>query len=262
MMISSSDVVWNIDGTPTQVAREMTKAEIKEVIEHYCKAAMLCKTAGFDMVMIHGAHGQLPAQFLSPFFNHRTDEYGGSAENRMRFPLELLAALRKTLGPDFAIEYRISGDEVDEQGMRIERHGCVSWSVHRSTSIWCDISAGIDPSNHERRFNPSYMEPHNVNAECAALAKKRLHIPVAVVGGISYHEDAERMIADGMTDMVSIGCATYPCILKAIRRLNWVWKRRSVPVCAAATAAVPPARWAQRPPCARLIPLRAESCNT
>ena len=61
MMISSSDVVWNIDGTPTQVAREMTKAEIKEVIEHYCKAAMLCKTAGFDMVMIHGAHGQLPA---------------------------------------------------------------------------------------------------------------------------------------------------------------------------------------------------------
>lgn len=207
MMISSSDVVWNIDGTPTQVAREMTKAEIKEVIEHYCKAAMLCKTAGFDMVMIHGAHGQLPAQFLSPFFNHRTDEYGGSAENRMRFPLELLAALRKTLGPDFAIEYRISGDEVDEQGMRIEDTVAFLERAQEYIDL-VHISAGIDPSNHERRFNPSYMEPHNVNAECAALAKKRLHIPVAVVGGISYHEDAERMIADGMTDMVSIGRAT------------------------------------------------------
>ena len=207
MMISSSDVIWNINGTPTQVAREMTKAEIDAVIERYCKAAMLCKIEGFDMIMIHGAHGQLPAQFLSPFFNNRTDEYGGSAENRMRFPLELLAALRKTLGPDYPIEYRISGDEVDEHGMRIEDTVAFLERAQEYIDL-VHISAGIDPSNHERRFNPSYMEPHNVNAECAALAKQRLHIPVAVVGGISYHEDAEKMIAEGMTDMVSIGRAT------------------------------------------------------
>lgn len=207
MMISSSDVIWDIDGVPTKVAREMTKADIDEVISHYCKAARLCKIAGFDMIMVHGAHGQLPAQFLSPFFNHRTDEYGGSAENRMRFPLELFAALRETLGPDFPIEYRISGDEVDENGMRIEDTVAFLERAQEYIDL-VHISAGIDPSNHERRFNPSYMEAHNVNAECAALAKKRVRIPVAVVGGISYHEDAEKMIAEGMTDMVSIGRAT------------------------------------------------------
>lgn len=207
MMISSSDVIWDIDGKPTQVAREMTKSEINEVIAHYCKAAKLCQLAGFDMIMIHAAHGQLPAQFLSPFFNHRTDEYGGSAENRMRFPLELLKAVRETIGPDMPIEYRISGDEVDENGMRIEDTVAFLEKAQEYIDL-VQISAGIDPSNHERRFNPSYMESHNVNEACAALCKQHLNIPVAVVGGISYHEDAERMIAEGKTDMVVIGRAT------------------------------------------------------
>lgn len=165
------------------------------------------QTAGFDMIMIHAAHGQLPAQFLSPFFNQRTDEYGGCAENRMRFPLELLAALREAVGPDFPIEYRISGDEVDEKGMRIEDTVAFLERAQEYIDL-VHISAGIDPSNHERRFNPSYMEAHNVNADCAQLAKQRLNIPVAVVGGISYHEDAERIIAEGKADMVSIGRAT------------------------------------------------------
>lgn len=206
MMLSSSDVIWNIDGKDVQVAREMTQEDIDEVIRHYCSAAALCKQAGFDMIMIHGAHGQLPAQFLSPFFNHRTDAYGGSAEKRMRFPLELFKALRETLG-DYPIEFRISGDEVDEAGMRIE--DTVDFLEKAQEYIdMVHISAGIDPSNHERRFSTSYMEAHNVNAECAALAKKRLRIPVSVVGGISYHEDAEKMIAEGMTDMVSMGRAT------------------------------------------------------
>ena len=103
MPVSSSDIFWMVDGKETQVAREMSKEEIRETIEHYCSAARICKMAGFDMIMLHGAHGQLPTQFLSPHFNHRTDEYGGSFENRMRFPLELLAALRETLGEEFPI---------------------------------------------------------------------------------------------------------------------------------------------------------------
>lgn len=207
MPISSCDTIWNINGEDVQVARAMTKADMADAIARYCKAAQLCKAAGFDMIMIHGAHGQLPAQFLSPVFNHRTDEYGGSPENRMRFPLELLAALREAVGPDFPIEYRVSGDEVDENGRRMEE--TVEFLVHAQKYIdMVHISAGIDPSNHERRFNPSYMEPHNDNADCAALAKQRLDIPVAVVGAISYHEDAERMIAEGVTDVVAIGRAT------------------------------------------------------
>ena len=206
MMLSSSDIFWNIDGKETQVAREMTQEDIDEVIRHYCDAAALCKAAGFDMIMIHGAHGQLPAQFLSPFFNHRTDAYGGSAEKRMKFPLELFAALRERLG-DYPIEFRISGDEVDEAGMRIEDTVAFLEKAQEYIDL-VHISVGIDPSNHERRFSTSYMEVHNVNADLAAFAKKRLRIPVCVVGGISYHEDAEKLIADGMTDMVAMGRAT------------------------------------------------------
>ncbi len=206
-MISASQIVWDVDGVPTVVAEEMTKAQIDEVIAHYCSAALLCKAAGFDMIMIHAAHGQLPAQFLSPFFNRRADEYGGSAENRMRFPLELLAAVREAVGPDFPIEYRISGDELDEDGMHLED----TLQFLEKAEEYLDLvhfSVGIDPSRHGRRFSPSYLEPHNVNIAFAEAAKKRLKIPVAVVGGISYHEDAERMIASGQTDIVVMGRAT------------------------------------------------------
>lgn len=207
MLMSSSQIVWNVGGVPTVVAEEMTHGQIREVIEHYCQAALLCKRAGFDIIMIHGAHGQLPAQFLSPHFNRRTDEYGGSPEKRMRFPLELLAAVREAVGPDFPIEYRISGDEVDEDGMRIEETLDFLEQAQRYIDL-AHFSVGIDPGNHGRRFSPSYLEPHNVNLSFAAAAKRRLQIPVAVVGGISYHEDCERMIAEGKTDIVVMGRAT------------------------------------------------------
>ena len=207
MLMSASDVVWQVDGKPTLVAKEMTREQIRTVIDHYCAAAKLCQAAGFDMIMIHGAHGQLPAQFLSPHFNHRTDEYGGSAENRMRFPLELLAAVRAAVGPDFPIEYRISGDEVEPDAMRLEDTLAFLDKAQEYIDL-VHFSVGIDPSQHGRRFSPSYLEPHNVNISFAAAAKQRLHIPVAVVGGISYHEQCERMIADGRTDMVVMGRAT------------------------------------------------------
>lgn len=207
MLFSSSDIVWENDGHPAQVAKEMSHEEIRQVIAKYCSAAKLCKEAGFDMIMIHGAHGQLPAQFLSPAFNRRTDEYGGSPEKRMRFPLELLAALREALGPNFPIEYRISGDEVAENGMRL---GDTLAFLERAQE-YIDLvhfSVGIDPKDHGTRFMPSYLEPHNVNISFAEAAKERLYIPVAVVGGISYHEDGEKLIAAGKTDLVAMGRAS------------------------------------------------------
>ena len=209
MLMSSSDIVWDIGGVPTLVAKEMTHEQIRDVIAGYCSAARLCKQAGFDMVMIHGAHGQLPAQFLSPHFNRRTDEYGGNAENRMRFPLELLAALREAVGPDFPIEYRISGDEIDDDAMHLED----TLTFLDRAQEYIDLvhfSVGIDPGSpvHGRRFMSNYLEPHNVNVPFAEAAKQRLRIPVAVVGGISYHEDAESMIAEGKTDIAVMGRAT------------------------------------------------------
>ena len=89
----------------------MDEALMQETIDDFANAAKFMKNCGFKMVMVHGGHGWLLAQFLSPATNHRTDEYGGSIENRARFPLRVLKAMREAVGEDFIIEYRLSGDE-------------------------------------------------------------------------------------------------------------------------------------------------------
>ena len=89
--------------------RPMTKEKIAKTVKKYADAALRCKKAGFKSVMFHGAHGNLLAQFFSPYFNKRTDEYGGSIKNRSRFACEVLDAVRKAIGEDMVIEYRISG---------------------------------------------------------------------------------------------------------------------------------------------------------
>ncbi len=105
--------------TPGEV-EEMDISLINKTIQDYADAAGRCKDSGFKMVMIHGAHGMLPAQFLSPYVNKRTDRYGGSFQNRARFCIELLDAVRRRVGENFIIEYRISADELVHGGMKVE----------------------------------------------------------------------------------------------------------------------------------------------
>src|SRR5262249_26628651 len=105
---------------PGSVPREMTHEDIEIVIEAFVKAAHRCLEAGVDMIHIHGAHGYLIGQFLSPHSNRRTDEYGGSLKNRARFALEILAALRAVVGKDYPIGYRISAVEFVEGGLEID----------------------------------------------------------------------------------------------------------------------------------------------
>ena len=105
---------------PGSVPRAMTREDIEIVIDAFVKAARRCLEAGVDMIHIHGAHGYLIGQFLSPHTNRRTDEYGGSLKNRARFALEILAALRKVAGKDFPIGYRISAVEFVPGGLEIE----------------------------------------------------------------------------------------------------------------------------------------------
>jgi 2,4-dienoyl-CoA reductase-like NADH-dependent reductase (Old Yellow Enzyme family) len=120
---------------PGSVPREMTYEDIEIVIEAFVKAAHRCLEAGVDMIHIHGAHGYLIGQFLSPHSNRRTDEYGGSLKNRARFALEILAALRAVVGKDYPIGYRISAVEFVEGGLEIEE-----------SAAFCSmlVDAGID----------------------------------------------------------------------------------------------------------------------
>ena len=93
---------------------------IDEIVAAYGQVAGLAKRAGFEMIMVHGGHGWLINQFLSPWFNHRMDEYGGSIENRCRFARRVLQAVREAVGPGFPIEFRMSGSELFEGGYTLE----------------------------------------------------------------------------------------------------------------------------------------------
>lgn len=105
---------------PGAIPREMTDADIRAVIGAYTRAAERCLAAGVDMINLHGAHGYLLGQFLSPQSNHRTDEYGGPLENRARLALEVLAAVRHVVGPDYPISYRISAVEFVDGGLQLD----------------------------------------------------------------------------------------------------------------------------------------------
>jgi 2,4-dienoyl-CoA reductase-like NADH-dependent reductase (Old Yellow Enzyme family) len=108
-----------VENGPTDI-REMDENDMETVRSEYCEVAERLMKAGFDMVMVHAAHGNLLAQFLSPKYNQRTDEYGGSFENRVRWPLSVLKAMRERVGRGLCIDMRISGDELVPGGMGIE----------------------------------------------------------------------------------------------------------------------------------------------
>jgi len=100
--------------------RSLTVPEIKELVRKFAEAARRSKEAGYDMVTLHGAHGYIIGAFASPFSNKRDDEYGGTFENRMRFPLEVYEATRKIVGNDYPVGYRISADEFVDGGLTLD----------------------------------------------------------------------------------------------------------------------------------------------
>ena len=166
--------------TPAGEVQEMPKELILEIVESYKKAGKLCKDCGFDMVQVHAAHGWLFSQFLSPVLNQRTDEFGGSLENRARFLLMALDAVREGVGPAFPIEIRLSGDDLTESGLGLEDCVKVAEMVDDKVDL-INVSCG----NHEDpdmfcRTHPSAFYPRGVNVYLAAEIKKHVKTPVAV----------------------------------------------------------------------------------
>ncbi len=190
----------------------MDKAMMKQVIQNYVDAVGRCVRAGFDMVMIHAAHGWLLAQFLSPSFNQRTDEYGGSLENRTRFPLEVLKAIHEAHGDNIAIELRVSGaSRVPKEisGGELEIDDLLVFLKEAQKYIdMVNFSAGFFPYQLSLQYMiASYYHPHMVNAEFAAKAKIVLDIPVSAVGSFVTVEEADAFIAQGKADVIAMGRA-------------------------------------------------------
>ncbi|WP_238915849.1 FAD-dependent oxidoreductase [Clostridium sp. YIM B02555] len=193
--------------TPEGEVFEMPKELILEIVESYGKAARLCKDCGFDMVQVHAAHGWLFSQFLSPVMNQRTDEFGGPLENRARFLIMALDAVREAVGPHFPIELRLSGDDMTEVGLNLDDCIEVAKMVENKINLF-NISCG----NHEDpamfcRTHPSSFFPRGVNVYLAAEIKKHVKTPVACVGSLNDPAHMEEIIATGQSDFVEIGRA-------------------------------------------------------
>ena len=181
----------------------MDEAKMQEATDHFITAAKFMKEAGFDGVMIHAGHGWLLHQFLSSRTNHRTDEYGGSLENRARFPLALLKGVRDAMGKDFILEMRVSGDECMEGGMGIEE--TVEFCKMAQNYIdLIHVSVGVYRNPILSGEFSSLFHPKALNAEYSEAVKKAVNVPVAVVGGINSAELAEELVATGKCDIVAL----------------------------------------------------------
>ena len=186
-------------------AREMDHAKIAETVDKYAAAAYRCKRAGFKMAMIHGGHGNLIAQFASPLYNKRTDEYGGSLENRARFAIEVLDSVRERCGENFVIEYRISADEIHPGGMHLEETLRFIELIQDKVDIF-HVSAGLHGElQYMRNWWQNSMMPREFNVHYAADIKRAFpNKVVCTVGSIMDIGRAEEIIASGKADMVAM----------------------------------------------------------
>ncbi len=190
------------DGIPVKA---LTEEQIADIVRAYGETAALAKRAGFEMLMVHCGHGWLINQFLSPYFNHRTDGYGGSFENRLRFAREVLAAVREAVGPGFPIEMRMSGSELFEGGYTVEDGVQIAQGLEDLVDL-IHVSAG---SYQFGFFNthPSMFSPHGVNVHLAAEIKKHVKKPVATIGALNDPHQMEEIIASGQADVVEMARA-------------------------------------------------------
>jgi 2,4-dienoyl-CoA reductase-like NADH-dependent reductase (Old Yellow Enzyme family)/thioredoxin reductase len=199
---------FSIPGKPAYI-KVMDNQDIDDVIGGFVDSALRLQRCGFDGVLIHGAHGNLIAQFLSPMTNTRSDEWGGSPARRRRFPLKLLKAVRDAVGPDFIVELRISGDEVVEDGMRTPEVVDFLKEAQEYIDI-VNVSAGLIVEERGRFYSmPPYFRPRGANLPYAKEIKAcaDIKVPVMVAGGFVSLDMVEDAIDRGDIDGVSMARA-------------------------------------------------------
>ncbi|NMD68663.1 FAD-dependent oxidoreductase [Bacillus sp. DNRA2] len=183
--------------------RELTTAEVKELVGKFVQTAVRCKQAGVDGVEVHGAHGYLINQFLSPQANVRTDEYGGSFENRMRFIKEIIAGIREKCGADYPVTVRLSVDEFVEGGIDLELGKRICQYLEKLGVDGLHISCGTYESMDRIIESPLFEQGWRVYM--ADAIKKEVKIPVITVGSIRDPRFVEGVLAEGKADFVAIG---------------------------------------------------------
>ncbi|SEN37913.1 2,4-dienoyl-CoA reductase [Mesobacillus persicus] len=183
--------------------RELTTVEVKELVNKFIMGAVRCKTAGVDGVEVHGAHGYLINQFLSPNSNRRNDEYGGSFENRMRFLKEIVLGIKEKCGQDFPVTVRLSVDEFEDGGIDIEQSKEMSRYLEEIGVDAIHASAGTYHSMDKIIESPMFEQGWRVYL--AEEMKTVVDIPVITVGVIRDPAFAEKILADGRADFIAMG---------------------------------------------------------
>ncbi len=197
--------------------RMLEVCELQVIAEEYAQAAERAIKAGFEGVELHGAHGYLLCQFFSPLLNKRTDEYGGSLEKRMHFPLQVVEKVRQRIG-DKLLLYRLGSDDLAPHGTHIEDAIAFAKKLEASGVDILDVSGGMCGSEPKQlRQIKGYFIPQ------AQAIKQQVKVPVIGVGGITDPEFADELVCEGKVDLVAVGRAFLKDVQwaeKAIEKLH------------------------------------------
>ena len=197
--VSASDVPSKEGG---EIPRPLSKEEILHIVKKYGEAAKRAQTAGFDAVEIHAGHSYLISQFLSPITNKRTDEFGGSVENRTRFCRMVIDEVRKQVGPFFPIMLRLSADELMEGGNTLDDTLEYLDYLQEEIDIF-DVSCGLNGSI-QYQIDANYL-PDGWRSYMAKAVKEKFNKPCISMGNIRDPKVAERILADGDADLIGMG---------------------------------------------------------
>jgi 2,4-dienoyl-CoA reductase-like NADH-dependent reductase (Old Yellow Enzyme family) len=187
--------------------REMTQADISKAIDAFAQGAVRARQAGFDGVQIHAAHGYLLSQFLSPFFNKRMDEYGGTIENRTRVVLEVIESIRASVGHDFPVLIKINSEDFLDKGLTVDDmlHGAALLEQAGIDAI--ELSGGTAYSGRRIPVRIAKIDTEEKVVFYKAAAKRykeRITVPLMLVGGIRSYEIAEQLVDKGIADYISL----------------------------------------------------------
>lgn len=197
--LSSSSVPTKVGGA---APRPATVEELQQIVTRYGVAARRAVQAGFDAVEVHAGHSYLLSQFLTPFYNHREDEYGGSPENRARLTREVIEEVRKQVGPNFPIVVRLSAEEWVDGGLKLEDVLEIAEHFDHEVDIY-NVSSGLNPSLYAQIDNAAL--PDGWRSYMARAFKEKFGKPTVTTGNIRHPEVAEKILSDGDADFIGIG---------------------------------------------------------
>jgi 2,4-dienoyl-CoA reductase-like NADH-dependent reductase (Old Yellow Enzyme family) len=185
----------------------LTEAGIDAVVEAFARAAKLCRQCGFDAVQIHAAHGYLLSQFLSPYYNTRTDAYGGSLDNRARFLVAVVRRVRLAVGAGYPVLCKMNSEDFLPGGFTVDEAVVVAGLLKDAGLDALELSGGTGDSGKLSPVRPGRIKSPEAEGYFKAAAgriKAAVDLPLVLVGGIRSFEVAQQLVADGVCDAVSL----------------------------------------------------------